>query len=82
MEPLSELERLDIDILVIAGGEAWIGAALNTTRTIQIVMTGTGSDPVEEGLVKSLARPGRDVTGITNVTKKLGGKRLELLRIC
>ena len=79
-EPLSELARLNIDILVIGGGEAWIRAALNTTRTTPIVMTGTGSDPVEEGLVKSLARPGGNVTGITNITKELGGKRLELLK--
>jgi putative ABC transport system substrate-binding protein len=79
-ERVSELARLNIDIIVIAGGEAWIRAAQNATRTIPIVMTGTGSDPVEEGLVKSLARPGGNVTGITNITKELGGKRLELLK--
>ena len=76
----AELVRLKVDILVITGGEAWIRAAKNATKTIPIVMTGTGSDPVEEGLVKSLARPGGNVTGITNITKELGGKRLELLK--
>jgi putative tryptophan/tyrosine transport system substrate-binding protein len=78
-ERLAELARLKVDILVITGGEAWIRAAKNATKTIPIVMTGTGSDPVEEGLVESLARPGGNVTGVTNLTGKLGGKRLELL---
>jgi ABC-type uncharacterized transport system substrate-binding protein len=79
-ERLAELTRLNVDIIVVTGGEGWIRAAKNATETIPIVMTGTGSDPVEEGLVKSLARPGGNVTGITNITKELGGKRLELLK--
>jgi putative ABC transport system substrate-binding protein len=77
---VSELVRLNVDLLVIAGGERWIQAMQNGTKTIPIVMTGTGSDPVEEGLVKSLASPGGNVTGITNLTKELGEKRLELLK--
>ena len=57
-----------------------IRAAKNATKTIPIVMMGTGFDPVEAGHVESLARPGGNVTGITNLTTELGGKRLELLK--
>ena len=43
-------------------------------------MTGGGTDPVEAGLIESLARPGGNVTGLTNLARDLGGKRLELLK--
>jgi putative tryptophan/tyrosine transport system substrate-binding protein len=72
--------RLKVDIILAAGGDPLIRAAKNATKTIPIVMTGTGSDPVEAGLVESLARPSRNVTGITNLNRELGGKRLELLK--
>ena len=75
-----ELVRLKVDIIVVAGGGPLIRAAKNATKTIPIVMTGAGSDPVKAGLIESLARPGGNVTGITNLTRELGGKRLELLK--
>jgi len=78
-ELLAELVRLKVDIIVVAGTRQ-ARAAKNATKTIPIVMTGLGADPVEEGLIESLARPGGNVTGITNVNRELGGKRLELLK--
>src|SRR6266550_1953185 len=79
-ELAAELVRLKVDIIVVTGGDPQIQAAKNATKTIPIVMTGSGSDPVEAGLVESLARPGSNVTGITNLGRELGGKRLELLK--
>jgi putative ABC transport system substrate-binding protein len=75
-----ELVRLKVDIIVAAGADRTIQSAKNATKTIPIVMTGGGNDPVKEGYVESLARPGGNVTGITNLTRELGGKRLELLK--
>jgi putative ABC transport system substrate-binding protein len=79
-ELAAELVRLKVDIIVVAGGDPVVRAAKNATKTIPIIITGGGSDPVETGLVESLARPGGNVTGITNLTRELGGKRLELLK--
>jgi len=79
-ELAAELVRLKVDIIVEAGGGPVIRAAKNATKTIPIVMSGAGIDPVGAGLVQSLARPGGNVTGITNLTRELGGKRLELLK--
>ncbi len=79
-EHAAELVRLKVDIIVVASGDPWIRAAKNATKTIPIVMVGVGSDPVRAGLVESLARPGGNVTGLTVLTRELGGKRLELLK--
>jgi len=79
-ELTAELVRLKVDIIVVSGGTRLILAAKNATKTIPIVMTGGGGDPVEAGYVESLARPGGNVTGITNLTGELRGKRLELLK--
>jgi putative ABC transport system substrate-binding protein len=80
-ELVAELVRLKVDIIVVAGGSnIWVRPAKNATKTIPIVMVGSGGDPVEAGLVDSLARPGGNVTGITLLDRELGGKRLELLK--
>jgi putative ABC transport system substrate-binding protein len=76
----AELVRLKVDVILVAGGDAVARAAAGATKTIPIVMTGGGADPVDSGLVKSLARPGGNVTGLTNRTADLSGKRLELLK--
>ena len=65
---------------MVPGGDIPIRAAKNATKTIPIVMVGQGLDPIEAGLVESLAHPGGNVTGITNLGTELGGKRLELLK--
>jgi putative ABC transport system substrate-binding protein len=78
-ELAAELVRLKVDIVIVDGGNNPARALKNATNTIPIVMMG-GSDPVEAGLVKSLARPGGNVTGLTNFARELGGKRLELLK--
>ena len=80
-ELAAELVRFKVDLIVVAGGTVWVRAAKNTTKTIPIVMTGAGLDPVESGLIESLARPGGNITGLTTqFTRELGGKRLELLK--
>ena len=79
-ELAAELVRLKVDIILVAGGTGVIQAAKNGTKTIPVVMAGTPIDPVEAGLVDSLARPGGNVTGLTLLTRELGGKRLELLK--
>ncbi|MGE5216373.1 MAG: ABC transporter substrate-binding protein, partial [Chloroflexota bacterium] len=76
----AELVRLKVDIILVAGGFIPIQVVKNATKTIPIVMSGGGGDPVKLGLVESLARPGGNVTGITNLQTDLGGKRLELLK--
>ena len=73
----TELVRLKVDIIVVGGGAQL--AAKNATATIPIVMA-SSSDPVGTGFVASLARPGGNITGLTNISSELAGKRLELLK--
>jgi putative tryptophan/tyrosine transport system substrate-binding protein len=65
--------------LIVAGDSLAIQPALRATSTIPIVMTVSGN-PVAEGLVASLAKPGGNLTGLSNLAPELAGKRLELLR--
>ena len=74
------LVHLKVDIIVVAGGNTLIRAAMNATKTTPIVMAGAGPDPVEAGFVESLARPGGNVTGVSTLSGELGGKRLELFK--
>jgi putative ABC transport system substrate-binding protein len=62
-ELAAELVRVKVDIIVVAGGVPVIRPVKDATNTIPIVMLGVPADPVEAGLVESLARPGGNVTG-------------------
>jgi putative ABC transport system substrate-binding protein len=73
-----ELVRLNVEVLVTVTTPAAL-AAKNATRTIPIVFLGV-TDPVAAELVNSLARPGGNITGFTNIAAVLAGKRLELLK--
>jgi putative ABC transport system substrate-binding protein len=74
----AELVGRKVDVIVATGGTQQVPAAKQATSTIPIVFT-TGSDPVADGLVANLARPGGNVTGFTNIAADLMEKRLELL---
>ncbi len=73
-----ELVRLNLDVIV-SGGSGATRALKAATSTIPIVMT-RDSDPVANGFVASLARPGGNITGLSNLASDLAGKRLELLK--
>ena len=73
-----ELVRLKMDIVVTSTGAAAL-AVKKATRTIPIVMAASG-DAVTQGLAASLARPGGNVTGLTNISPDVAGKRLQLLK--
>ena len=75
---LAELIRLRVDVIVTIGDPVVL-AAKQATSTIPIVMAGAG-DPVGRGFVASLARPGGNITGISNLAVALTGKWLELAK--
>jgi putative tryptophan/tyrosine transport system substrate-binding protein len=79
-EIVAEVVREKVDVIVVAAGLPILRAVKSKTNTIPIIMAGRGIDPVVAGLVESLARPGANITGITNLSRELGGKRLELLK--
>jgi putative ABC transport system substrate-binding protein len=76
----AELVRLKVDVIV-ASPSPPAAAAKNATGTIPIVMIGAGADPVGQGLITSLARPGGNVTGLSySVGQEIFGKQLALLK--
>src|SRR5438132_6738971 len=75
---VAELVQLPVDVLVVDGTVA-LRAAQHATTTVPIVMAVSG-DPVGEGLVASLARPGGNITGLSSRAPEVSGKRLELLK--
>ena len=75
----AELVKLKVDVIVVQASTA-IRAAQQATNTIPIVMTSAG-DPVRSGFVKSLARPGGNITGLSIMSSDTGAKVLELLRL-
>src|SRR6185436_10438037 len=74
----ADLVRLKVDVIVASFLTDAL-AAQKATRAIPIVMA-AGGDPVASGLVESLARPGGNVTGLSQMSAEMVGKRLELLR--
>ena len=73
----AELVQMKVDLILAAGTQA-TSAAQKATATIPIVM-GTAGDPVGSGFVKTLARPGGNITGLSTITDELGPKHLEML---
>jgi len=77
-ELAAELVRLKVDV-IISSGPTMTRAAKEATATIPIVMA-QDSDPIENGFVASLARPGGNITGLSVLSPELSGKQLELLK--
>ncbi len=78
-ELAAELVRLKVDVIVTSGTPA-ARAAKGATTTIPIVMAEIGGDPIAEGIIASLARPGGNITGSTFFSPELAAKRIELLK--
>ena len=74
----ADLVRLKVEVIVALHPRA-ARAAMNATKTIPIVFRSSG-DPVAQGFIASLARPGGNMTGVTSISTELYGKRLELLK--
>jgi len=76
---VDELTRLKVDVIVAAASNE-ARAAKKATNTVPIVVLNFGTDPIASGLIDSLAHPGANLTGFTQMSGELGGKRLELLK--
>ena len=78
-ELAAQLVRRQVDVIVTIGSTAAVLAIKAATGTIPIVF-GTGADPVQAGLVASLARPGGNIVGVSSMSGELGGKQIGLIR--
>src|SRR5262249_23634698 len=78
-EIATRMVKRGVDTILAAGPEAVLKAASDATRTIPIVMVALNYDPVEKGFVANLARPGRNITGVSFRNPEVGPKQLELL---
>ena len=76
----SQLVRLKVDVIVVDACGAALNAASQATNTIPIVVAACNDDLVATGIISSLARPGGNITGLSELTPELGAKRLELLK--
>jgi putative ABC transport system substrate-binding protein len=76
----AELVRLKVDVIVVDACGAPLNAASRATSAIPIVVAACNDDLVAAGLISSLARPGGNITGLSELTPELGAKRLELLK--
>jgi putative ABC transport system substrate-binding protein len=74
----AELVQLNVDVIVTSGVKSVIGAVRKATNSIPVVIAGA-ADPVRDGFVKSLAHPGGNITGLSNILGDLGSKQLEML---
>jgi len=74
----SDLVRTNVDVIVAVGSDS-VDAAFRTTKSIPIVMA-VGSDPEKRGWIKSLARPGGNVTGLIGFMPEMAGKRIEFVK--
>ncbi len=79
MRAAEEMVRSNVNVIVVVGPEVGIKAASGATKSIPIVMVALNYDPAERGYVRSLARPGGNITGIYSRTPEIGAKQLELL---
>ena len=71
--------RSNVELLVVSGSEITLQAAIAASRTIPIAMLAINFDPIARGYVKSLARPGGNITGVVSLQTELAAKQVELL---
>ena len=76
----AELVRSNVDLIVAAGPEVAVKAALAASRTVPIVMWANNFDPFSHGYVQNLARPGGNVTGVFTRQPELAAKQVEILK--